>query len=106
MNIIGCLDTPTRGRYWCGGVDVAGLDAAARAALRLRQIGFVFQGFHLLPRQTALENVTLPLIYAGIPRAQRLERARAALAQVGRSEERRVGKECVSTVRSRRSPYN
>jgi ABC-type lipoprotein export system ATPase subunit len=83
MNIIGCLDTPSAGSYWCGGVDVATLDAAGRAALRLRQIGFVFQGFHLLPRQNALDNVTLPLIYAGIPRAQRMERARAALDQVG-----------------------
>jgi len=83
MNIIGCLDTPSAGSYWCGGVDVATLDAAGRAALRLRQIGFVFQGFHLLPRQNALDNVTLPLIYAGIPRTQRLERARAALDQVG-----------------------
>ncbi|PKM05834.1 MAG: macrolide ABC transporter ATP-binding protein [Gammaproteobacteria bacterium HGW-Gammaproteobacteria-4] len=83
MNIIGCLDTPSAGSYWCGGVDVATLDAAGRAALRLRQIGFVFQGFHLLPRQNALDNVTLPLIYAGVPRAQRLERARAALDQVG-----------------------
>ncbi len=83
MNIIGCLDTPSVGSYWCGGVDVATLDAAGRAALRLRQIGFVFQGFHLLPRQNALDNVTLPLIYAGIPRAQRLQRARAALDQVG-----------------------
>jgi ABC-type lipoprotein export system ATPase subunit len=83
MNIIGCLDTPSSGSYWCGGVDVATLDAAGRAALRLRQIGFVFQGFHLLPRQSALDNVTLPLIYAGVPRVQRMERARAALAQVG-----------------------
>ncbi|PKM14446.1 MAG: macrolide ABC transporter ATP-binding protein [Gammaproteobacteria bacterium HGW-Gammaproteobacteria-2] len=83
MNIIGCLDTPSSGSYWCGGVDVATLDAAGRAALRLRQIGFVFQGFHLLPRQSALDNVTLPLIYAGVPRVQRMERARAALDQVG-----------------------
>jgi len=83
MNIIGCLDTPSSGSYWCGGVDVASLDAAGRAALRLRQIGFVFQGFHLLPRQNALDNVALPLIYAGVPRAQRIARAHAALAQVG-----------------------
>ncbi|PJA42252.1 MAG: macrolide ABC transporter ATP-binding protein, partial [Lysobacterales bacterium CG_4_9_14_3_um_filter_62_6] len=83
MNIIGCLDTPSSGSYWCGGVDVATLNAAGRAELRLRQIGFVFQGFHLLPRQNALDNVTLPLIYAGVPRAQRLARARAALDQVG-----------------------
>jgi len=83
MNIIGCLDTPSSGSYWCGGVDVATLNAAGRAELRLRQIGFVFQGFHLLPRQNALDNVALPLIYAGVPRAQRLARARAALDQIG-----------------------
>ncbi len=86
MNLIGCLDTPSSGRYWCAQVDVAQLDAAARARLRLQQIGFVFQGFHLLPRQSALENVMLPLVYAGVPRAQRLLQGQAALAQVGLSE--------------------
>jgi ABC-type lipoprotein export system ATPase subunit len=86
MNLIGCLDTPSSGRYWCGGVDVATLDAAGRAQLRLQQIGFVFQGFHLLPRQSALENVMLPLVYAGVPRTQRMQKAQQALAQVGLAE--------------------
>lgn len=86
MNLIGCLDTPSSGRYWCAGVDVATLDLAERAQLRLQKIGFVFQGFHLLPRQSALENVMLPLVYAGVPRAQRLLQAQQALAQVGLAE--------------------
>jgi putative ABC transport system ATP-binding protein len=83
MNIIGCLDQPTSGRYLCDGVDVADLDATGRARLRLRKIGFVFQGFHLLSRQTALENVMLPMAYAGIPRHERRPRAEKALAEVG-----------------------
>ena len=83
MNIIGCLDTPSSGSYRCSGVDVADLDASARAELRRTQIGFVFQGFHLLPRMTALENVALPLTYVGVPKAQRRERAARALQAVG-----------------------
>jgi putative ABC transport system ATP-binding protein len=83
MNMIGCLDTPSSGRYLCDGVDVATLDAEQRAQLRLSRIGFVFQGFHLLPRMSALENVMLPLVYAGVPRAQRADVARQALAEVG-----------------------
>lgn len=83
MNMIGCLDTPTSGRYLCDGVDVASLDAEQRAQLRLSKIGFVFQGFHLLPRMSALENVMLPLIYAGVPRAERAAIAEQALADVG-----------------------
>ncbi|MFA7541320.1 MAG: ABC transporter ATP-binding protein [Lysobacterales bacterium] len=83
MNIIGCLDAPTAGRYLCDGIDVASLDAEERARLRLARIGFVFQSFHLLPRMSALENVTLPLIYAGVPRAERAAIAEQALAQVG-----------------------
>ncbi|WP_374473734.1 ABC transporter ATP-binding protein [Arenimonas sp.] len=83
MNLIGCLDTPTSGTYLCDGVDVASLDAAGRARLRLEKIGFVFQGFNLLARQTALENVMMPLVYAGVPVAEREPRAREALAQVG-----------------------
>ncbi|MDZ3824484.1 MAG: ABC transporter ATP-binding protein [Pseudoxanthomonas sp.] len=83
MNLIGCLDTPSEGRYLCDGVDVATLDAEQRARLRLAKIGFVFQGFHLLPRMSALENVMLPLVYAGVPRAQREPIARQALADVG-----------------------
>lgn len=82
MNLIGCLDTPSDGTYLCDGVDVATLDAEQRASLRLRTIGFVFQGFNLLTRMDALENVAMPLAYADIPRAERLERARAALESV------------------------
>ena len=83
MNLIGCLDTPSHGTYLCDGVDVATLDAEARATLRLHKIGFVFQGFNLLTRLDALENVAMPLSYADIPRADRLARARAALEAVG-----------------------
>jgi len=83
MNLIGCLDTPSAGRYLCDGVDVATLDAEGLATLRREKIGFVFQGFHLLPRMTALDNVAMPLGYARVPPAERLERARAALEAVG-----------------------
>ena len=83
MNLLGCLDTPDTGTYWCDGVDVATLDAEERAALRLDKIGFVFQGFNLLPRMSALENVAMPLGYANIPAAERLQRAADALAAVG-----------------------
>ena len=71
MNMIGCLDSPTSGSYRCDGVDVAELDAAGRAKLRLQKIGFVFQGFNLLSRQTALENVMMPLVYSNVPVAER-----------------------------------
>ncbi|MFN7784022.1 MAG: ABC transporter ATP-binding protein [Lysobacterales bacterium] len=83
MNLIGCLDSPSAGRYLCDGVDVAELDAAGRARLRLEKIGFVFQGFHLLSRMSALDNVMLPLTYAGVPPQLRRERALLALAEVG-----------------------
>jgi putative ABC transport system ATP-binding protein len=83
MNIIGCLDRPTRGSYRLGGVDVAHLSADARAALRNRRLGFVFQNFNLLPRTTALENIELPLYYGDLPLAEQHARARAALASVG-----------------------
>jgi ABC-type lipoprotein export system ATPase subunit len=83
MNLIGCLDTPTSGSYHCDGVDVASLDAEERARLRLDKIGFVFQGFNLLPRLCALENVGMPLGYANVHRHARLQRAQAALASVG-----------------------
>ena len=83
MNLIGCLDTPTDGRYLCDGIDVATLDAEQLAILRREKIGFVFQGFHLLPRMTALENVAMPLGYAQVPPGERAERARQALAAVG-----------------------
>ncbi len=83
MNLIGCLDTPSSGSYHCDGVDVATLDAEQRAQLRLDKIGFVFQGFNLLSRMSALENVAMPMGYANIPREQRLQRAHSALEAVG-----------------------
>ncbi|MGH8078558.1 MAG: ABC transporter ATP-binding protein [Lysobacter sp.] len=83
MNLIGCLDTPTSGTYHCDGVDIATLDAEERAILRRDKIGFVFQGFNLLPRMSALENVAMPMGYANVPRHERLQRAHAALAAVG-----------------------
>jgi putative ABC transport system ATP-binding protein len=83
MNIIGCLDTPTTGRYMFAGIDAGRLDRNSRALLRNRYIGFVFQGYNLLPRTTAAENVELPLIYRGVPRGQRRELALEALAEVG-----------------------
>ncbi len=86
MNLIGCLDRPTAGRYRLDGIDVAGLDADQLAHIRGAKIGFVFQQFNLLPRTTALENVELPLIYAGVRARERHERARAALESVGLGE--------------------
>jgi putative ABC transport system ATP-binding protein len=83
MNTIGLLDRPSSGRYLFNGVEVQGLDQDRRALLRRHFLGFVFQGFNLLPRTSALENVELPLIYKGIPRARRIERARTALRKVG-----------------------
>lgn len=83
MNLIGCLDAPTDGTYLCDGVDIATLDAEARAILRRDKIGFVFQGFNLLSRMSALENVAMPMGYANVPRDERLQRAHAALAAVG-----------------------
>ena len=83
MNLVGCLDRPTRGRYLLEGQDVSSLSKAELARIRNRRIGFVFQGFNLLTRTSALENVELPLIYRGIPHQQRIERARSALRAVG-----------------------
>ena len=83
MNILGCLDTPTEGRYFIGGTDVSRLDDLGLSQVRGRQIGFVFQSFNLLPRYNALENVALPLQYAGVPKAERLRRAQEALCSVG-----------------------
>ncbi len=83
MNIIGCLDRPTSGNYLFNGVEVATLDQDQRALLRRHFLGFVFQGYNLLARTTALENVELPLIYKGQPKAERVARAREALARVG-----------------------
>ena len=86
MNICGCLDRPTRGRYWLEGRDVSELDKRERAGIRNRRIGFVFQGFNLLARTTALENVELPGLYARLTPEERLTRARAALDIVGLAE--------------------
>jgi len=86
MNIIGCLDVPSHGRYWLDGVDVRNLDEMALAKVRNRKIGFVFQSFNLIPRTTALANVELPLTYAGVKAKARRERAEAALAQVGMTD--------------------
>jgi putative ABC transport system ATP-binding protein len=83
MNILGCLDTPTTGQYLLFGTDVTGLDRDQRALLRRHFLGFIFQGFNLLPRTTALENVELPLIYQGVPAEERRHRAAEALAKVG-----------------------
>ncbi len=86
MNLIGCLDVPSAGEYWLNGQPVAGLDGDALARIRNRELGFVFQTFNLLPRATALQNVQLPLVYAGVPRAQRKERAARMLERVGLAE--------------------
>ena len=82
MNLIGCLDTPTKGTYVLRGKVVSQMNDDELAAVRNREIGFVFQTFNLLPRASALHNVELPLVYAGIPKEQRLERAKGALAMV------------------------
>ena len=83
LNLLGCLDRPSSGSYRLDGVEVTTLDADARAEIRNRKIGFVFQSFNLLPRTTARENVALPLVYGEVPRAEHAERAEAALAAVG-----------------------
>jgi putative ABC transport system ATP-binding protein len=86
MNMIGCLDTPTSGTYLLEGQSVSDLSDDELADIRNRRIGFVFQTFNLLPRASVLHNVELPLVYAGIPRAERRKRAQAAIARVGLSE--------------------
>ncbi|NET51554.1 MAG: ABC transporter ATP-binding protein [Merismopedia sp. SIO2A8] len=83
MNIIGCLDRPTEGQYYLDEVNVAQLEDQELAAIRNRKLGFVFQQFHLLPQLTALENVMLPMVYAGVSPRERNERAAHALTQVG-----------------------
>ncbi|WP_199307412.1 ABC transporter ATP-binding protein [Alkalinema sp. FACHB-956] len=83
MNIIGCLDQPTSGRYYLDNVEVATLPDKELAHIRNQKLGFVFQQFHLLPQLTALENVMLPMIYAAVPPAERRERAKEALVKVG-----------------------
>lgn len=89
MNILGCLDTPTRGHYLFNNVDVSGLNDDALSAMRNKEIGFVFQSFNLLPRMNSLHNVELPLIYAGINKLTRREMALKALDRVGLAD--RVG---------------
>jgi putative ABC transport system ATP-binding protein len=86
MNIIGCLDRPTKGQYFLEGVDVSTMGKAALADTRNRRVGFVFQSFNLVSRTSALENVELPLLYAGVGAAERQRRSRAALAEVGLSD--------------------
>jgi putative ABC transport system ATP-binding protein len=86
MNIIGCLDLPTTGRYLLDGVDVRGMEEDALADVRNRKIGFVFQSFNLIPRTTALANVELPMVYAGLAKKDRRRRAEKALARVGLSD--------------------
>lgn len=83
MNIIGCLDTPSSGNYWLRGSDVGVMEDNELAAIRNREIGFVFQTFNLIPRMSSLENVALPLVYGGRKKKERLERAREVLAEVG-----------------------
>jgi putative ABC transport system ATP-binding protein len=83
MNVIGCLDSPTAGSYKVNGTSVKSMTEDELAELRNKEIGFVFQTFNLLPRMSALENVALPLVYAGVSKKERLERARAALESVG-----------------------
>jgi len=86
MNILGCLDTPTSGSYFLSGEDVSKMDDNSLAEIRNRQIGFVFQTFNLLPRSSALENVMLPLIYAGMTKGKRIERATEVLDEVKLSD--------------------
>ena len=83
MNILGCLDTPTEGNYLLNGTDVSNMDDNELSEVRNREIGFIFQSFNLLPRYNAMENVALPLIYSGIPRSEREQRAVEALNNVG-----------------------
>ncbi len=86
MNLIGCLDVPTSGSYLLGGRDVTTCNNKQLAEVRNKELGFVFQSFNLLPKLTALENVALPLLYGGVKKVERLERARAALETVGLSD--------------------
>lgn len=83
MNIIGCLDTPTSGRYFINGKDVSNISDDDLADIRNNEIGFIFQTFNLLPRSTALENVMLPQIYAGVPKSERIKNAKETLMKVG-----------------------
>ena len=89
MNILGCLDTPTAGQYLLNGIDVSSMSDNDLAEVRNKEIGFVFQQFNLLPRLTAAENVALPLVYAGMPKKQRLEKAMYVLEQVSLADRSR-----------------
>lgn len=89
MNIIGCLDRPSRGHYFLERVDVSTVDKPGLADIRNKNVGFVFQSFNLVPRTSALENVELPMIYAGVSSGERIRRARAALAEVGLADRER-----------------
>ena len=86
MNIIGCLDTPSSGRYVLNGKDVSDMTESELAEIRNKEIGFVFQTFNLLPRMSSLDNVALPLIYSGLNKSDRTERAQLALKNVGLSD--------------------
>lgn len=86
MNLIGCLDKPTSGTYYLNGQDILACNENELSDMRLYNIGFVFQSFNLLSKQSALENVSLPLVYAGVPKKERLARAKEALARVGLSD--------------------
>jgi putative ABC transport system ATP-binding protein len=83
MNLLGCLDSPTSGEYWLNGIEVSTMLDGELAEVRNKQIGFVFQTFNLMPRLSALENVALPLVYAGVSKADRLDKARKVLESVG-----------------------
>lgn len=83
MNILGCLDTPTSGKYWLDGLDVSAMNDDRLAEIRNKKIGFIFQTFNLIPRLTALDNVAMPLIYAGVSKRERIEKAEEVLQKVG-----------------------
>jgi len=83
MNILGCLDTPTSGKYWLDGLDVSAMNDDQLAEIRNKKIGFIFQTFNLIPRLTALDNVAMPLIYAGVSKRERIEKAEEVLQKVG-----------------------
>ena len=86
MNLIGCLDKPTKGKYYLEGRDIGAQKDDALAAIRNRYLGFVFQSFYLLPKMNAIDNVALPLLYAGVPKKERVQRAKEALCKVGLAE--------------------
>ena len=89
MNIIGCLDRPTKGQYFLEGIDVSKIDKPGLADIRNKRVGFVFQSFNLVPRTSAIENVELPLLYAGVGAAERIRRAAPDFngSRLGRSRE-------------------